>query len=196
MFIDTRVDECTVLILICVHINISLPGKHTDPNPSMHFISRSIIRWIVSGINRDKILTVWIRNAPRRGPVPWLTKYRCFPPKPGGVCGHRRSSSSGDSAIRRWALWSCVPRSARFALEASSSQPLRPRGPINDQGERVARPVPIVPRCTMDSWIHPEFATIEKSCLRPCLVAGRESATPAPCAKLKMYQSLRSNEIA
>lgn len=44
MFIDTRVDECTVLILICVHINISLPGKHTDPNPSTHFISRSIIR--------------------------------------------------------------------------------------------------------------------------------------------------------
>lgn len=126
---------------------------------------------------------MWIRNAPRRGPVPWLTKYRCFPPEPGGVCGHRRSSSSGDSAIRRWALWSCVPRSARFALEASSSQPLGPRGPINDQGERVARPVPIVSPCTMDSWIHPEFATIEKSCLRPCLVAGRESATPAPCAK-------------
>lgn len=59
------------------------------------------------------------------------------------------------AAIRRWALWSCVPRSARFALEASSSQPLGPRG-FHQRPRRkgCTTHVPIVHftfPCTMDS---------------------------------------------
>lgn len=50
-------------------------------------------------------------------------------------------------AIRRWALWSCVL--LRTVGPGASSQPLGPRGPINDQGERVARTVRIVSRCTI-----------------------------------------------